>query len=132
VPDMTKTTIDALIKRDVGTVATKSDWLFYLSDDHAVVSVGATLKGFPAPIVCPRRSCDGHPHLNMGFSEGYIAGHGGLFHRTLVQARPWTSMPHDRVWDVLSTKIYRQMGAPFVHDPAWHIVDLTPETEPWR
>ena len=29
-------TIDALVKRDVGTLATTADWLCYLSDDHAV------------------------------------------------------------------------------------------------
>ena len=33
---LTGSTIDALFKRDVGTVATSSDWLFYLCDDHRV------------------------------------------------------------------------------------------------
>lgn len=132
VPDLTKTTNDALVKRDVGTLAAQSDWLFYLSDDHAVVSVGKEPRGFPAPIVVPHRSCAGHPILNMGFGEGYVGGHGGLFHRSLIRARPWTTMPHDRLWDLLASRIQQQMGAPLLYDPDWHITDLTPETRPWE
>lgn len=132
VPDLTKTTNDALVKRDVGTLAAKSDWLFYLSDDHAIVSVGKEPRGFPAPIVVPRRSCDGHPTLNMGFEDGYCGGHGGLFHRSLIRAHPWTTMPHDRLWDLHATRIQMAMGADLVYDPEWHITDLTPESQPWR
>src|SRR5205823_297714 len=36
VPAITHTTIDALIKRDVGALATTSKWVLYLSDDHAL------------------------------------------------------------------------------------------------
>ena len=47
VPPLTQTTTDALVKRDVGTLATTAPWVFYLSDDHAVRrsrQVGAARK----------------------------------------------------------------------------------------
>jgi len=129
VPALTHSTTDALVKRDVGTLASHADWLFYLCDDHAVVSVGP-LPDDLSHIVVPRRTCEGHV-LNMGYSDGYCGGHAGLFSHVLVRERPWSTMPHDRLWDLLSSYEYAKLGATLHYDPQWAVEDLEPERVPW-
>lgn len=135
VPAITATTKDALVKRDVGALAAKSDWLFYLADDHAVRATGR-VPATPLTIGVPRRVCPGH-RLNMGLDDTdpnspYCAGHGGLFSRELIARRPWSTMPHHPLWDLLSSREYIAAGAHLMEMPDWVIEDVEPGATPWR
>src|SRR5258705_13359524 len=64
---LTGSTIDALFKRDVGTVATSSDYLFYICDDHRIhPDFSHDLAEFleshpdlgPKDIIVPGRFCE--------------------------------------------------------------------------
>lgn len=139
VPPLTRTTTDALVKRDVGTAATTSDWLFYLCDDHAL-GPGEIPTGSTADVVVPSRYCQFEGlviPLNMGMTVAdpnapYCAGHAGLFRRKLIQRRPWAAMPHDRLWDLISSRQQMAMGATFEQSMSWGVEDLEPEHSPWR
>ena len=138
VPAMTATTVDALIKRDIGTLATTADWLFYLCDDHAVRRIGKPPTD-PMTIGVPTRTCrrDGMVLLlNMGLdprdpNAPYCGGHAGLFSRELIQAHRWTTMPHDRLWDLLSSRLLVLAGATLTSLPTWEVEDIEPESTPW-
>ncbi len=143
VPDITKTTLDALIKRDVGTLATSAEWLFYLADDHTWAADSQTLTRLPFAsndIIVPGRWCDGYSQpytLNMGLhlndpNRPYCAGHGGFFRRSLIAARPWTTMPHHPNWDLLATRIQLAMGARLYYHDEPTIKDIEPQAQPWR
>lgn len=134
VPAITNSTVDALIKRDVGTLATTSDWLFFVSDDHAVRGTGLIPTDWRT-IIVPRRFRDSH-ELNMGLdatdpNRPYIGGHAGLFSRKLIQQRPWTTMPHHRLWDLLSSREYQTLGARLEPSDRWVVEDVEPGATPW-
>src|SRR6267378_1306248 len=61
VPDITRTTVDAQIKRDIGTAATSSPLIVYLSDDHRLDPFFCLgLRDFPLgsrAIGVPKRFC---------------------------------------------------------------------------
>ena len=130
VPPITGTTIDALVKRDVGTLATNADGIFYLSDDHMLRDMGVMPRD-RLTIGVPDRRCGDRYGLNMGLQDGYCGGHAGLFPRELVQRRPWSTMPHHRLWDMLSSHIYVEMGATLEQLPYWTIEDVEPNGRPW-
>ena len=138
VPPLTQTTTDALVKRDVGTLATTAPWVFYLSDDHAVRHVHTPPEHW-LDIGVPLRFCTLNGNrimLNMGMDERdqnrpYCAGHAGLFHRRLIQALPWTAQPHDRLWDLLSSRTFLASGARIGSQLGWEIEDMEPEARPW-
>ena len=145
VPKLTGTTLDALVKRDVGTLATNAEWLFYLADDHrwACHWPDMLTHRLPFPdhdIIVPGRWCDGGEQpisLNMGMDGTdpnfpYCAGHGGFFRKTLIEARPWTTMPHHPNWDLLATRMQMQMGARVMAENQPMIQDLEPERQPWK
>lgn len=143
VPRVTGTTLDALMKRDAGTLATTAEFLFYLADDHAWSSTPEQLRALPFAdhdIIVPGRWCEVGGQrivLNMGMSGEdpnfpYCAGHGGFFRRTLIQARPWMTMPHHTYWDLLATRIQLGMGARLIADDRVTIQDLEPQHQPWR
>src|SRR5205823_2587860 len=69
---------------------------------------------------------------SAGVTVDYLAGHAGIFRRSLIQTRPWTTMPHDRIWDVLASKEQMHMGARFVFVPSIQVEDLEIEGCPWR
>lgn len=138
VPDLTKSTNDALVKRDVGTVATEADVLVYLCDDHSLHwdflnQLRQTPSGWDA--IIPSRWTQ-HPTLGriripMGDPE-YCGGHAGIFRRWVIRARPWTAMPHHRNWDVLASQEQAKLGARWHVVPQIQIEDLEPQAEPWR
>jgi len=148
VPDMTKTTIDALVKRDVGTLATTADIICYLSDDHAFEPFDPEWRamldevyqmeprGIGVPVRVARNGTE-DVILNMGLDASdsnapYCAGHAGFFPRSLIQYMPWTSMPHHRNWDLINTRLQLAAGALLVGLPFVTIRDLEPETKPWQ
>lgn len=112
VPAFTKTTIDALIKRDVGWVATTSENVMYLSDDHRLApGFVKALQYYDSTlgwdVLAPSRFCtttDGQTvRLNMGEGTQYVAGHGGIYRRSIAPLLPWTACIPHRNWDVIHT-----------------------------
>ena len=141
VPPLTRSTTDALVKRDVGTLATTADWVFYLCDDHAVRTLTLPIPDDQFDVCVPGRVSQHHQlglvRLNMGMDANdpnrpYCGGHAGLFRRSLIQQRPWTAMPHDRLWDLRASQIQVAMGARFVESDAIVVQDLEPGAEPWK
>lgn len=138
VPDITRTTVDALIKRDVGTAATTSELLVYLCDDHRLDSCfGVALRDVSlgkGAIGVPRRITNRGPqvvHLNTGFGEGYCGGHSGVFHRAGIQEVPWTIAPHHPNWDVFHSRMLMARGYELVELPDCMIEDVE-GGEPWK
>lgn len=164
VPDMMRNTNDALIKRDVGSLATDADIFVYLSDDHGLhwdfLNQLRTVENGPWDVIMPHRYCTVNGEevpLNMGQSPAlpsvgnptyskmvaaqtwangatvdYLGGHAGIFRRAVIQARPWTTMPHDRLWDVLASKEQMKMGARFVYVQSVQVEDFEIEGRPWQ
>lgn len=142
VPDMMKSTLDALIKRDVGTVATKAAVLVYLADDHALApDFGDELRAViqtgisPFDVLVPSRYAD-HPdrgriQIPNGETESYCAGHCGVFRRRVIQSKPWSAQKHHRNWDLISSHDWIASGFQFVAFPKCKILDLEPEHHPW-
>lgn len=138
VPDVTRTTLDALIKRDVGTVATDADVLVYLADDHALIGhFGRSLRMLTDDydILVPSRYVQ-HPekgvlHIPNGEEGGYCAGHCGVFRRRVIQDRPWMAQPHHPNWDWYATQNQRAAGFKVEWTTALSIEDLEPERSPW-
>jgi hypothetical protein len=137
VPPITRTTIDALIKRDVGTVATKSDTIVFLCDDHRLdpffgVALRDVCLGHAFGV--PTRITNRGPqtvYLNTGFRDGYCGGHAGVFPRSAVQLVPWSIAPHHPNWDVLHSHMLIERGYELVELPGCLIEDVEGKT-PWR
>lgn len=148
VPPLTNTTIDALVKRDAGTLATYSDILVYLCDDHALApDFCRALREVvdeewdvlvPNRYTMAQRPIGAHGtiriDLPMGEAQAYCAGHAGVFRRSVVKAAPWSAMPHHRNWDVFASYAQSRNGARFCFKPRADIAveDLEPLAEPWR
>lgn len=141
-PPITDSTIDAQLKRDVGTSATSSEWLVYLSDDHKLCADFTTMlaatplfyPGGETVIGVPERYCwhgGRRVRLNMGLPE-YCGGHAGVFHRSAIQTVPWSVAPHHRNWDVLHTQMLTGRGYQLVELADCMIEDLEPQSQPWR
>jgi hypothetical protein len=165
VAPLTRSTTDALVKRDVGTLAASSDILVYLCDDHALapdfVQGLRAVADEPWDIIVPNRwadrmvpcddaACSHTPcneaktaegygralvQISNGEFGGYCGGHAGVFRRALVQRRPWSTMKHDRLWDLLSSVVHRYtLGATVVLQPRDDIsvIDIEPGATPWK
>lgn len=147
VPSITGTTIDALIKRDTAAVATESEYLCYFSDDHSpvpgfVAALRDYVSSHSVEVLIPHRmtmrTIDGTPRridLNSGAAEGYCGGHAGVFHRDIVRGYPWTTAPHDRLWDLLHSQQLRAKGVIFHVSPHITVEDIehfiNPSSTPW-
>jgi hypothetical protein len=144
VPPITRTTIDALVKRDVGHLVTHSEHICYLSDDHALAEgfMDAYRLWSTVPdILVPSRFCwqpvpwpsKMKTWLEVGKREGYAAGHCAIYKRWCGHALPWAASYHHPNWDVLHTRHLEKLGAHMAfadHDLA--IEDLEPEARPWE
>lgn len=142
VAPLTNTTTDALVKRDVGTLATSAPNIVYLCDDHALAPNFTRdlmdVLAEPWDVLVPNRytlvGTDTVP-LNMGEAERYCGGHAGVFRRTLIERCPWSAGPHDRLWDKhMSWKQQTDLHARFLWKPRAGIAirDLEPQNSPWR
>lgn len=142
VASLTRTTTDALIKRDVGTLATTAEILVYLCDDHALsTGFGDALRAVladPWDVIVPNRyttRAEGTERipLNNGERDGYCGGHAGIFRRAVITAKPWSAHAHHRNWDVLISAEQIARGARFVWRPRadLSIRDIEPEATPW-
>ena len=146
-PPLTGTTVDAQLKRDVGTAATSSDVLLFLCDDHrlhpdfsqdlAVILTEQPLG--PTDIIIPARFCVRESEkigLNMGYpgymGRMYVGGHAGIFPRTLLQQVPWSIAPFHPNWDFYHSRILVERGAVLRYQSdRLFIEDIEPGTEPW-
>lgn len=153
-----RTTLDALLKRDAGTLAARADTLVYLNDDHTpapnFLRELREVLAEPWDVLVPNRYTmrlvsDPEPDdfqarkkerilLNNGEADGYCGGHAGVFRRAVVESWPWmtwawaTSTP--LLWDRDSSYIHRAQGVRYVWRPRTEIAveDLEPEREPWK
>lgn len=155
VPPITKTTVDALVKRDVAALATTSDWLVYLCDDHRLApGFLAKLRGLVEttfmPILVPARftvRCrgEGHCHETIDLNSGapdwfggpdYCGGHAGVYPRAALRAYPWSCAPHDLNWDLTHSRGFQARGFQIVRAPELRVEDIeyyvNPASEPWR
>lgn len=148
VAPLTDTTVDALVKRDVGTLTTYADILVYLCDDHALapnfLKALREVADEPWDVLVPNRYTETQRPLGsratiridlpMGEAEAYCAGHAGVFRRGIVKSVPWSAMPHHRNWDVLASYIQSRNGARFCWRPRAElaVIDLEPQAEPWK
>lgn len=137
VPGMMKNTNDALVKRDVGIMATTSEYLVILSDDHRLDTFfGVALRDRPLGrrnIGVPTRITNRGAqvvYLNMGIQDGYCGGHGMVIHRSAIQEVPFTVAPHHPNWDVLHTQMLTKRGYELVKLPDCLIEDIEGKT-PW-
>lgn len=131
-------TFDALIKRDVGTTATRSDWVLFLCDDHALApDFGDRLDinewrhtgiGVPQRFTMYEGS---RIQLPMGLPD-YCGGHAGLFHRHCIQDFPHCLGPWHPNWDAIRSQVHVQRGYQLVSLPDCFIEDLQPQDRPWQ
>jgi hypothetical protein len=141
VAPITRTTVDALIKRDVGWAVTAAHNVCFLCDDHALT--GTFVKTFKKEyarkdwdMLAPSRFCmvnaDTAVQLNVGKDQQYIGGHCGIYRRDCAAMLPWSATEHHPNWDVIHTHQLAQLGARLMYagnDLA--ILDLIPEDRPW-
>lgn len=144
---LTGNTIEALFKRDVGTVATSSDWLLYLTDDHRLhpdfshdlAEFMYTTSLGPKDIIVPGRFCQRNGEqigLNMGWpgymGHAYCGGHGGIFPRAAIQELPWSLAPWHPNWDYMHSRILMERGYQFHYQSGSCLLeDVEPNGEPW-
>lgn len=127
-PRLTGTTVDAQFKRDIGTVATTSEWIVYLCDDHRLDAdfaknlrqAGLNEKGIGVPTRYTVR--DTEIPLNMG--DGYCGGHAGVFHRGAIQQVPWSVTPWHPNWDYIHSRMLLERGYELVELPTCRIEDI--------
>ena len=155
VAPMTRTTIDALVKRDVGTVATSSDHICYLCDDHLLAPGFVDVfrdRYEPWDMLCPARYTvrpnqdvavpwmgDYHTcargdriWLNVGRDHSYIGGHCGIYSREIISKLPWSAGPHHRNWDLLYSHELVKRGARLMYaDTDLAVEDIEPGATPW-
>lgn len=159
VAPLTRTTVDALVKRDIGTLSVpEASVLVYLCDDHILApGFGAALRAVldePWDVIVPNRytkrivcgcghgctaECEGCEveetlPLNNGERDDYCGGHGGIFRRHVITAKPWSAHAHHRNWDAQISAEQIARGARFVWSPRAElsIIDIEPQMEPWK
>lgn len=142
VPAMVKTTVDALVKRDVGWIATISNHICYLCDDHRIAPgfVDTFRRRYDErdgwDILVPSRFCErsGVRYLlEVGQKQHYAGGHCAIYKRWCGYAQPWSATFHHPNWDVLHSLQLRDKGARLLYatnDLA--VEDLEPEAQPWQ
>lgn len=143
VPNLTKTTNDALVKRDVAALAATGDVIVYLADDHCLLPYfikelrQMNDEGIVAwDVLVPSRWVD-HPEqgrirIPNGEENYYCAGHGGVFRKRVMHERPWTAERHHPNWDLLTSHEHVRAGFKYVAWPKLQILDVIPTEEPWR
>ena len=141
VSPVTSTTVDALIKRDVGWMASKSDYICYLADDHTlgpgfVETFRKKYEGGDWDILCPQRFClwgGQQISLNVGQAELYVGGHCGIYRRAVNRLLPWMAGSHLRIWDLLQTHAQTASGFRLAYaNEDLRVQDMEPEAQPWR
>ncbi len=145
VTPITRTTIDALVKRDVGTCATTAPNICYLCDDHVLAPAFAhnfltTYLDRDWSVLAPSRFAerDGtRIPLNTGETCGwakspYAGGHCAIYRRYWVtRVLPWSAGPHHRNWDLLHSAALRALGATITYAGTDLAVEDIEGVRPW-
>ena len=141
VPDVTGSTIDALMKRDTAAAATESDVIVYLCDDHRLTPTflmllqSKYLHDTEWDALAPQRFCmrDGQRcYLNMGQGEKYVGGHAVVVRRNLIREIPWMTAPHSKFWDKMQSYRWTGHGATIKYaDNDLLIEDIESGATPW-
>jgi hypothetical protein len=141
VAPMTRTTVDALVKRDVGWLATTADAVLFLTDDHALDPdfVKCYMDRWAVRpdwhICAPSRYTVRNMEriwLNVGRDLGYVGGHAGIFRRVLSHALPWAATHHHPNWDLIHTHQLVALGAKLMYaENDLAVVDIEPGATPW-
>lgn len=138
VPPLTGTTLDALVKRDCATVASRADAILFLSDDHRLEPGWNwgwnEWREMAWDVLVPARFTihDGATvEVNNGMDgrwpgAPYCAGHAGIYMRDALHDFPWTSSPHDPFWDLHHSKHMLAAGSWFLHCPDLKVLDIDP------
>jgi hypothetical protein len=140
VEPLTRSTIDALVKRDVGFVATTSANICYLADDHRLGP--DFIKTFRAryvdrewDLLAPARFTTRDQSvysLNVGKDLSYIGGHCGIYRRSILRKVPWSSSRHHPNWDVWHSHDLVKAGGKLVYaDIDLAVDDIEPGAKPW-
>lgn len=141
IPALTRTTVDALVKRDVGWAVTTSEAALFLADDHRITPEFVTTyqdryaKDDGWDFLRPTRFTvrDGKLiDLNNGQDQygSYVAGHGGVYRRRCAPVAPWSCIPH-RNWDLLHSLLLVKKGMRLAHGAHLAIEDIEPGATPW-
>lgn len=141
IPDITKTTNDALVKRDVGALAAGDvDAVLFLSDDHALdpdfhAIFQERYAGRPWDVLVPSRYTvrDGERiYLNVGEDQHYAGGHGAIYRRASLAACPFSAGPWHPNWDVLHSHWQQQCGFLYQYaEKDLAIIDEEKGAQPW-
>jgi len=117
VEPMLRNTIDALVKRDVGWIVSRSQAVCYLCDDHVLapgfVQAFKTYENGFWGILVPSRYCirDGERvELNVGRDQGYAGGHAAIYRRECGRYLPWATTRHHPNWDVIHSHQLINLG----------------------
>lgn len=136
VPDVTKTTLDALMKRDTAAVALRGDAILYLCDDHCLLDgwteAWQEYAGQDWGILAPARFTEHHGEvvqINNGLDARdpkapYVGGHAGVYRRELLRLRPWLATPHDLFWDVGHSRQAIESGFRIQHAQNLRVLDI--------
>lgn len=138
VPPLTGTTVDALVKRDCATVASRADAILYLCDDHALL--GEWALEWPAyaqanwGVLVPARYTDLDGTLveiNNGMDPRdpngpHCGGHAGIYRREVLRRYPWSSAPHHPNWDLLHSRHVAAGGWTLATAPDLRVCDIDP------
>jgi hypothetical protein len=140
VEPLTRTTIDALVKRDVGFVATTSRNICYLADDHRlgpnfVKNFRERYADKEWDLLAPQRfTVRGQQifNLNVGKDLNYIGGHCGIYRREILRKVPWSASRHHPNWDVWHSHDLVKAGGKLVYaDIDLSVEDVEPNASPW-
>jgi hypothetical protein len=140
VAPLTRTTLDALVKRDVGFVATTSQNICYLADDHKLAPdfVAHFRERYAErewDLLAPSRftiRAQQVYNLNMGKDMGYIGGHCGIYRREILRRVPWSASRHHPNWDVWHSHDLVKAGGRLVYaDIDLAVEDVEPGSRPW-
>lgn len=143
VPPVTQTTLDALMRRDVGYLVTEAPAVVFLSDDHLLAP--NFMEGYAHwhrrddwDFLRPSRyTIRGQTiiPLNNGDDQygSYVGGHAGVYRRVCAKALPWMAGPHHRNWDLIHSQALVQMGLRLgVAGDELAIEDIEPGARPWE
>jgi hypothetical protein len=140
VSPMTHSTIDALVKRDVGAVATRSENICYLCDDHTLgPDFVRTFRDRYATqewdLLAPARFTVRNQlaiPLNVGKDLGYIGGHCGIYRRSILRHVPWSTARHHPNWDLWHSHDLVKAGGKLVYaEIDLSVEDVEPGARPW-
>lgn len=142
VPPITRTTLDALMKRDVGWIVTTADAVCFLSDDHRLdpdfLQVYREKYALDSSwdFLGPARYTERNGEriwLNNGATEKYVGGHGIIVRRRCAKVLPWMCAPHHPNWDLWYAQILQKKGYRLRHaEQDLAIEDIEPNAEPWK